>query len=76
MVIYGELISNFLLALAAVAVLSLLVLGKVTIVVLVCLTVVRNAVGLAGVKHLLVNFLSKVCFFIQSETRIMSVCLS
>lgn len=38
--IYGELITNFLLALAAVAVLSLLVLGKVTVVILVCLTVV------------------------------------
>ena len=40
LVIYDELIENFILALAAVAVLSILVLGKVGVVVLVCFTVV------------------------------------
>ena len=40
LVIYDELIENFILALAAVVVLSLLVLGKVGVVVLVCFTVV------------------------------------
>lgn len=39
-VIYGELLSSFGLALAAVLVLSLLVLGNIGMVVLVCLTVV------------------------------------
>lgn len=40
LVIYEELIINFVLALAAVAVLSSLVLGQLVIVLLVCLTVV------------------------------------
>lgn len=38
--IYGELMSSFGLALAAVFALSLLVLGKVAVVVLVCVTLV------------------------------------
>ena len=42
LVIYKELITNFLLALAAVAVLSLLILGRFRIVVLVCFAVVRR----------------------------------
>lgn len=42
LVIYRELITNFVLALVAVAVLSMFVLGKVAIVALVCLTVVRR----------------------------------
>lgn len=37
---YQELILNFVLALVAVAVLSLFILGNITIVVLVCVTVV------------------------------------
>lgn len=40
LVIYDELITNFFLAMVAVALLSLLVLGQPTIVVLVCLAVV------------------------------------
>lgn len=54
-VIYNELISSFGLALAAVLVLSLLVLGKVGVVVLVCLTVVseqaREVIGDAKKKR-------------------------
>lgn len=42
--IYEELITNFLLVLAAVAVLSLIVLGTVRVVLLVCVTVVRTRV--------------------------------
>lgn len=49
LVIYEELVVNFVLALVAVAVLSLLVLGKVAIVALVCLTVVRGGVFLGFV---------------------------
>ena len=41
LVIYQELILNFALALAAVGILSIFVLGKLAIVALVCLTVVR-----------------------------------
>lgn len=41
-VMYDELITNFVLALVAVAVLSILVLGQFAIVILVCLTVVRR----------------------------------
>lgn len=44
--IYDELILNFILALVAVAVLSLFVLGKLSIVVLVCFTVVRPSLSL------------------------------
>ena len=43
--IYEELITNFLLALAAVAVLSLVVLGNVRVVLLVCVTVVRTGMS-------------------------------
>ena len=42
LVIYEELIINFILALVAVAVLSLFILGKVGVVALVCFTVVRR----------------------------------
>lgn len=42
LVIYDELIMNFVLALAAVAVLSLLVLGRIGVVAVVCLTVVSS----------------------------------
>ncbi|CAN0269125.1 unnamed protein product, partial [Ascophyllum nodosum] len=48
LVIYDELIENFILALAAVVVLSLLVLGKVGVVVLVCFTVVMIDIELLG----------------------------
>lgn len=41
-VIYDELLVSFGLALVAVLALSLLVLGKVTVVLLVCFTVVSN----------------------------------
>ena len=41
-VIYDELLISFGLALVAVLALSLLVLGKVAVVLLVCLTVVRD----------------------------------
>ena len=41
-VIYDELLVSFGLALVAVLALSLLVLGKVAVVLLVCLTVVSN----------------------------------
>lgn len=41
LVMYQELISNFVLALIAVAVLSIFILGKLAIVALVCVTVVR-----------------------------------
>ncbi|CAM9506157.1 unnamed protein product [Ectocarpus sp. 12 AP-2014] len=47
-VIYNELLSSFGLALLAVLVLSLFVLGKVTIVLLVCLTLVMIDVELLG----------------------------
>eukprot|EP00904_Undaria_pinnatifida_P008203 jgi/Undpi1/4512/HiC_scaffold_18.g07866.m1 len=47
-VIYRELLMNFLLALVAVAVLSFFVLGKVAIVALVCFTVVVIDVDLLG----------------------------
>lgn len=47
-VIYRELMMNFLLALVAVAILSFLVLGKVAIVILVCFTVVIIDVDLLG----------------------------
>ena len=40
LVIYDELIGNFILALIAVAVLSLLILGNVGVVVLICFSVV------------------------------------
>lgn len=43
-VIYDELLVSFGLALVAVLALSLLVLGKVTVVLLVCLTVVRDEI--------------------------------
>ena len=42
LVIYDELIENFILALVAVAVLSLLILGNVGVVVLVCVSVVSE----------------------------------
>lgn len=45
LVIYDELIANFILALVAVAVLSLFVLGQLSIVVLVCMTVVSAPSG-------------------------------
>ncbi|CAN0336892.1 unnamed protein product [Ascophyllum nodosum] len=48
LVIYDELITNFILALVAVAILSLLILGKIGIVVLVCLTVAMIDVELLG----------------------------
>lgn len=41
LVIYDELITNFFLALAAVGVLSLVAMGRISIVMIVCLTVVR-----------------------------------
>lgn len=44
LVVYQELITNFVLALVAVAVLSMFILGKIVIVALVCLTVVRRHV--------------------------------
>lgn len=43
LVIYDELIMNYILALLAVAVLSVFVLGRFKIIALVCLTVVRKA---------------------------------
>ena len=43
LVIFDELIENFILALAAVAVLSLLILGNVGVVVLVCVSVVSES---------------------------------
>lgn len=43
LVIYDELILNFILALVAVAALSLFILGDMAIVVLICLTVVRRS---------------------------------
>lgn len=46
--IFGELLSSFGLALVAVFVLSLLVLGKVTVVVLVCVTLVSAGVSGTG----------------------------
>lgn len=49
LVIYDELIMNFILALVAVAILSLLVLGKVFIVILICLTVVSDGVCCSAV---------------------------
>ncbi|CAM9737467.1 unnamed protein product [Ectocarpus sp. 13 AM-2016] len=48
LVIYNELLSSFGLALLAVLVLSLFVLGKVTIVLLICLTLVIIDVELLG----------------------------
>lgn len=42
LVLYDELIMNFVLALVAVAVLSVFVLGKIAIVALICFTVVRS----------------------------------
>lgn len=45
LVIYEELIINFILALVAVAVLSLFILGKIGVVALVCFTVVRRLVS-------------------------------
>lgn len=42
LVIYDELIMNFILALVAVAVLSVFVLGNIAIVALICFTVVRR----------------------------------
>lgn len=42
LVIYDELILNFILSLIAVAILSLLILGDVSMVVLICFTVVRR----------------------------------
>ena len=42
LVIYDELILNFVLALVAVAVLSLFILGDVAMVALICFTVVRR----------------------------------
>ena len=42
LVIYDELILNFILALVAVAVLSLFILGDMAMVALICLTVVRR----------------------------------
>ncbi|CAM9198844.1 unnamed protein product, partial [Ectocarpus sp. 12 AP-2014] len=47
-VIFGELMSSFGLALLAVLVLSLLVLGKVTVVLLVCVTLVIIDIELLG----------------------------
>lgn len=46
LVIYDELIVNFILALVAVAIMSVFVLGRFAIVALVCITVVRK-VGFA-----------------------------
>ncbi|CBN79517.1 conserved unknown protein [Ectocarpus siliculosus] len=51
-VIYGELMSSFGLALAAVFALSLLVLGKVAVVVLVCVTLVIVDAELLGFVYL------------------------
>ncbi|CAM9472819.1 unnamed protein product [Ascophyllum nodosum] len=48
LVIYDELIENFILALVAVAVLSLLILGNVGVVVLVCVSVVIVDIDLLG----------------------------
>ncbi|CAN0203161.1 unnamed protein product [Ascophyllum nodosum] len=48
LVIYDELIINFILALAAVAVLSLLILGKIGVIALVCFTVAMIDVELLG----------------------------
>lgn len=44
LVLYEELIGSFTLALVAVVILSLLVLGKVAVVILICVTVVRVGV--------------------------------
>lgn len=46
--IYNELLVSFGLSLVAVLALSLLVLGKVSVVLLVCLTVVRQEDYLTG----------------------------
>ncbi|CAM9122089.1 unnamed protein product, partial [Laminaria digitata] len=51
LVMYQELILNFALALAAVGVLSVFILGKLAIVALVCLTVVIIDVELLGFVH-------------------------
>lgn len=48
LVLYDELIMNFVLALVAVAVLSVFVLGKIAIVALICFTVVIIDVDLLG----------------------------
>ncbi|CAM9351148.1 unnamed protein product, partial [Laminaria digitata] len=48
LVIYDELIMNFVMALVAVAVLSVFVLGKISIVALICFTVVIIDVDLLG----------------------------
>ncbi|CAM9472608.1 unnamed protein product [Ascophyllum nodosum] len=48
LVIYDELIENFILALVAVAVLSLLILGNVGMVVLICVSVVIVDIDLLG----------------------------
>lgn len=42
LVIYDELIFNFILALVAVAVLSVCILGRIAVVMLVCATVVSH----------------------------------
>lgn len=59
LVIYEELIGNFIFALIAVAAFSLLVLGKVSVVALVCFTVVRR---------LLCSLLSLKQFFLSGVT--------
>lgn len=46
LVIYDELITNFFLALAAVGVLLLIVMGRISIVIIVCLSVVRKQAAL------------------------------
>lgn len=54
LVIYDELILNYILALLAVAVLSVFVLGKFKIIALVCMTVVwevRRVLALAAVLY-------------------------
>lgn len=51
LVIYEELIINFILALVAVAVLSLFILGKVGVVALVCFTVVRRLFRMTNLHY-------------------------
>ena len=64
LVIYDELIMNFILALVAVAALSVFVLGKIAIVALVCFTVVRRCCVRPTVcprsSHVLILVWSKV----------------
>lgn len=48
LVIYDELIMNFVLSLVAVAVLSSFILGRISIVILICLTVVRLTASYYG----------------------------